>query len=427
MACCYLHAVHGRRRGAISRRLAAGVAGAALLPAVLTAGGAAVAERVDEVTGPFAPYVLRPTAYGVDATRTLVDVPPRLAVIDAGRLRSHVATLAFDRSTRAGAERAGDLVATMLEASGLDPVQSPVPGDAPNVFAEVPGHDCPAKVVVIGAHLDTMPGSPGADDNATGLAAIVEIADVVGRAGLPVTVRFAAFSGEEDGQIGSTAMAEDLARNHTDVAAMLSLDMIGYTSTAIDPLSGTPSDYLAMAAVPGSDLLARTWGAAARTYVPELPAAALVVPPRAFPGVLRSDHRSFYRVGYPVLGVSDVGPIRNPNYHRPTDTPDTLDYPFLTASTRAIAAGLITFASVDEDRDGVADVCVRPSHTRRPDTTTTTGPAAPSSTLPPATSLAATTSTAPTASPDPPSPAVHRNPAAAVAATPRRAAPTYAG
>ena len=82
-----------------------------------------------------------------------------------------------------------------------------------------------------------------------------------------------------------------------------------------------------------------------------------MIDPVVLPDIFRSDHAAFIEAGYPGLMATDTANFRNPNYHQPTDTPATIDAAFLEASTRAALAGLVTYASVDNDQDGTADVC----------------------------------------------------------------------
>ena len=133
--------------------------------------------------------------------------------------------------------------------------------------------------------------------------------------------------------------------------------MLGYATDDIDPLTGLPGDYLGMISDPTSAPLARAFAAAAYTYTPEFPAFGAVIDPNVLPDILRSDHAAFLAEGYPALMATDTANFRNPNYHQPTDTPDTLDPAFLTGSIRAALAGLATYASVDTDGDGTSDVC----------------------------------------------------------------------
>jgi hypothetical protein len=103
--------------------------------------------------------------------------------------------------------------------------------------------------------------------------------------------------------------------------------------------------------------MAKAFGAAAYTYVPEFPAFSAVIDPAVLPDIYRSDHAAYALNGYPALMATDTANFRNPNYHTINDTPDTLDWDFLRNSSRAALAGTAVYASSDQDGDGYADLC----------------------------------------------------------------------
>jgi hypothetical protein len=361
------------------------VAVAALVGQAVGAAPAGPADdRFDDITGPMGAFVVRPDAFGIDASRTLVDVAPLLDSIDRQRAMDTLTALAFPR-TAGGPEQARqdarDLVTAQFEDAGYD-VQSQSVDlngvDSPNLFVEQPGTECPGRTIVIGAHYDSAhPTGPGADDNASGIAGTMELARALADHPLPVTVRFAAWSYEEAGLVGSAAMAQQMKADGREVVGAISLEMIGFTKPDIDPLTGLPSTYLAMISDPTSAPLARTFGAAAYTYAPEFPGFGAVIDPKVLPDILRSDHAAFLKAGFPALMATDTANFRNPNYHTATDTVASLDPAFHLGSTRAALAGLVTFGSVDGDGDGHADACVAPA-------TATTTSTTPSPTAPPA-------------------------------------------
>jgi Zn-dependent M28 family amino/carboxypeptidase len=202
-----------------------------------------------------------------------------------------------------------------------------------------------------------------------------------------VTVRFAAWSYEEAGLVGSAAMAQQMKADGREVVGAISLEMIGFTKPDIDPLTGLPSTYLAMISDPTSAPLARTFGAAAYTYAPEFPGFGAVIDPKVLPDILRSDHAAFLKAGFPALMATDTANFRNPNYHTATDTVSTIDPDFLEASSRAALAGLITLGSLDQDQDGSADACTQDLApitvtTAPPVTTTPADPVAPAAAEP---------------------------------------------
>ena len=392
-----------RRRGALGLAAVAAVlamhATAPLAEAGTTGRGAPRGDaRFDAITGPMKDVLIRPEDFWVDPSRTLVDVPAVLGGLDAARERAFVEALAFPRSvadTEATREAARTIVRDGLADAGFSTQELAVTNprydlESPDIYAELAGTQCPSKVLVIGGHYDSVRNGPGADDNASGIAAVVELAHALRDHPLPVSVRFVGFSFEETGYWGSKAMAARDRADGVDVIGAASFDMIAYTSAAKDPLTNLPSSrYLVVVSDPGSEKLPNLFAAGALRYVPEALLYGLVIDPKVLPDINRSDHASYEAEGFDGMIANDVGVVRNPNYHRPTDTVDTLDWPFLARSTRALAAGAATFGSVDQDRNGTADACE--GKLVAPPTTTTTATSASTVSSPEAT----TTSTLP--------------------------------
>lgn len=336
------------------------VAGGPATPASAGAGH----DFFDQLNGPFASFVVFPDQFGIDATKVVVDVPELVGSVDQARAQAFVESLAFPRTAEGppqDREAAIELVTGTFEEIGYEPqFQSVVLDgfDEPNIYAELPGTQCPERVLVVGAHYDSAtPGGAGADDNASGVAGLFELARALHDNPLPITVRLVSWSYEEEGLVGSIAMAERDQAQGTDVVGAVSLEMIGYTTPDIDPLTGVPGEYLAMVADPHSADLARAYGAGAFTYVPEFPAAGAIIDPTFLPDIYRSDHAAYALRGYQGLLVTDTSNFRNPNYHTIGDTPDTLDYEYLANSARAAIAGTATYAASDQDGDGLADLC----------------------------------------------------------------------
>ncbi|MBX3313556.1 MAG: M20/M25/M40 family metallo-hydrolase [Actinobacteria bacterium] len=349
----------------IRRAVAGGAVAVALVAGVAGVGSADPADdRFDDITGPLASTVVYPDQFGMDPSKVVVDPTPLLGSIDRDRAMAFVESLAFPR-TAAGPEsarqEARDLVAAGLTDAGYEPVlQSVVRNgvDSPNLYAELAGTDCPSRVFVIGGHYDSAhPEGAGADDNATGVAGMLELARALRDHPLPITVRFASWSYEEVGLLGAFEMATTLADEDADVVGAVSLEMLGYTAEGTDALTGLPNDYLAMVADPSSAVLARTFGAAAFRYTPEHPAFGAVIDPAVLGDILRSDHAAFLSQGFPALMATDTANFRNPNYHTVGDTPETLDPDYLAANVRTMLAGLVTYASSDQNDDGRADLC----------------------------------------------------------------------
>lgn len=205
---------------------------------------------------------------------------------------------------------------------------------APNQAA-----DHPDEIIVIGAHYDTVTGCPGANDNATGVAALLELARRFRRVEPQRTIRFVAFVNEEPpffqtAQMGSLVNANAARARGDRIVGMLALETMGYYADAggsqqypaeeMRGLYPDVGDFIGFVANTESrDLLERAARVfESRSLVP-LQAAAL---PAALPGTGWSDHWSFWQAGYPAMMVTDTAPWRYPWYHTPDDTPDKIDF-----------------------------------------------------------------------------------------------------
>lgn len=201
--------------------------------------------------------------------------------------------------------------------------------------------------IVIGAHYDSAPGTPGADDNASAVAALLELADHLGRRGPGRRpVELVAYDLEEYGFVGSRRHARDLRAAGTSVELMISLEMLGFTA----PSQGLPpflagrrevGDFIGLVANEAAAGPFAVVEAACRRD-PDLPVESLVLPGTGtdFPEARLSDHASFWDEGFPAMMVTDTSFLRNPHYHMPSDRPETLDYPFLARVTTAMCRAL---------------------------------------------------------------------------------------
>jgi hypothetical protein len=273
-----------------------------------------------------------------------------------GRLRGHVEQLARSPRLPGSPEhrRAAEYIRDQLLHAGFavrewDFREGDLAGT--NLLTE-PLPDRPELPLMIwGAHYDTAPGSPGADDNASAVAALLELATWVqlnlGAAERPRTrLQLAAYDLEEWGYGGSMAHSREVSRARTRLRGMVSLEMLGYTdhrpgSQRLPPhLAGRYPDVGNFIGVCGNqasrDLLQEV--TAELQSVPGLPVEFLAVPGNGelLPEVRLSDHSPFWDLGYQALMITDTSFFRNPHYHQITDTPDKLDYPFLARVTAGV-------------------------------------------------------------------------------------------
>jgi Zn-dependent M28 family amino/carboxypeptidase len=207
-----------------------------------------------------------------------------------------------------------------------------------NVIAEIPGSARANEIVVIGAHYDTVYDCPGADDNSSGVAALLELARLLEGSHPARTVRFVAFVNEEPpwfqtDDMGSLVYAEQAHKLKENIVAAISIETIGMYSDAegsqqypagFKSLYPSKGNFVAFIGNLGSRSLVRDAVRSFRSST-RFPSQGSAVP-AAIPGVGWSDHWSFWEEGYPAIMVTDTAIFRNPNYHQPTDKPDTLNY-----------------------------------------------------------------------------------------------------
>ena len=236
----------------------------------------------------------------------------------------------------------------------------------PNVIGTLRGTGCPDVSFIIGAHYDTVNSSPGADDNASGVAAMLEIARVLSNESFQPSIEFVGFSFEEDGLVGSRQMAAQARAAGKEIAGVLVFDMIGYTcdepgcQTYPPGLSGPDiGDFIAVVGNTASAPLLQIFTEASASAVPALPVSPLEVPGKGetFPHSRRSDHAPFWDQGYRSLMITDTANFRNPNYHQATDTLGTVNVDFTADVANAALAAVIESVIPDYDADGMVNAC----------------------------------------------------------------------
>lgn len=233
--------------------------------------------------------------------------------------------------------------------------------DCANLEVSIPGTSRPGEIIIIGAHYDSVTGSPGADDNASAVAALLEISRLLAGARPARSLRLVAFVNEEPpfffwGNMGSAIYAKAARRRGDDIRAMFSLEMLGYYSDERHSQHYPPllrhffpdrGNFIGFVANLRSRSLLKQAVAAFREKS-DFPAESAALP-AWLPGVAWSDQLSFWRQGYRGVMVTDTAFYRNPYYHTPLDTPDCLDYARLAAVTDGLAcafAGLAEQASL---------------------------------------------------------------------------------
>jgi len=261
-------------------------------------------------------------------------------------LKRHVSALAGDIGER-NVWRDGSMAAaaayirrTLIDAGYTVNIQSFTSRGVTvnNLEAVLPGKAHAEEIIVVGAHYDSVADSPGANDNASGVAAMLELARLLAGTALPRSVHFVAFANEEapffyGDEMGSNRYAARARAQGARIEAMLSLETIGYYTdqngsqrypfpfNLFYPNTGNFIGFVGNLSSRG--LVRRAVGAfRAHTAFPSEGVAA----PSGIEGVHWSDHWSFWEAGYPAIMVTDTAPFRYPDYHRATDVPGALDY-----------------------------------------------------------------------------------------------------
>ncbi len=280
------------------------------------------------------------------------------------RLRRHVGVLAGEIGERnvwrpPALRAAADYIRTEFSLLGYDVTAQSYETHGmrcENLEVAVPGISRASEIIVAGAHYDTVAGSPGADDNASGVAGVMEIARALRPLCLERTVKLVAFVNEEApffyfGEMGSKVYAEVARRRNDDIRTMLSLEMLGYYSDA--PGSQTYPPFLHWFYPNCGNFIGFVSNLRSRRALSEVvrafransdfPAERLASP--AFvPGVAWSDQLSFWRAGYPGVMVTDTAFHRYPHYHRASDTPDEIRYPEMARVVDGLAKAIAMIA-----------------------------------------------------------------------------------
>ncbi len=230
-----------------------------------------------------------------------------------------------------------------------------------NLEIALAGAAAASEIILVGAHYDSVGGSPGANDNASGVAALLELGRMLKDAGLRRTVRLVAFVNEEPpffywGEMGSAVYAKAARRRGDDIRMMMSLEMLG----AYGELPGSQryppflrwfypdrANFIAFVSNLGSRRVLRRAVAAFRA-ASAFPAESLAAP-SLVPGVSWSDQLSFWREGYAAIMVTDTAFYRYPHYHSAQDTPEKIDYARMAQVVEGLARAIVLLANDAEE------------------------------------------------------------------------------
>jgi Zn-dependent M28 family amino/carboxypeptidase len=292
--------------------------------------------------------------------------------VSIDRIRAHIQALEGVRHPVAAPEAleaAADYLAQSLGSFGYDMSEHLFQDHGRpfrNVIATRTGLRHPGERVILLAHYDTVAGTPGADDNASGVAVLLEIARVLANSGFERTVQFIGVSLEENdrdddpdsGTRGSRALAAHARNNGWNIEGVVVLESVGYAGDGVVQTlpPGVPiplpeaGNFLAVVGNERSSELVAGFVSAVERYRVDLPHIVLAVPGNGelLPDSRRSDHASFWDEGFPAIMLTDTTNFRNPNFHGPTDTLETLNLEFASMVALATTGLLVTMARIAE-------------------------------------------------------------------------------
>lgn len=284
------------------------------------------------------------------------------------RLERTVRRLEGPRHPRAAPDaltRAADLIREDFEGAGFSAERRPFEfrgATYDNILGRREGSNPDLPSLLVGAHFDTISTSPGADDNASGVAVLLEVARCAAHLELERSLELVGFNLEEPQdlvgtyRVGSKRFASNARQSGVRYAGALILEMVGYTdpepgAQKVPPLvfKRVPSEGTFLAAVGDgrSKRLLRAFEEASERHLPQLTLVTYRTWLRGWllPLTRLSDNASFWDQGFPALMITDTAFLRNPHYHRRTDVADTLDYSFMADAARAVLATIFELCS----------------------------------------------------------------------------------
>jgi len=258
-----------------------------------------------------------------------------------------------------------NLLLTRFANLGLKTREAIDPTGGINVIGRLPGLRDEATTFIIAAHYDTVPGSPGADDNGSGVVGMLEAARILSQTRFERTLVFIGFDNEELGLLGSRAYVQTQRPSFEHIGGVLNFEMIGFwrdvpNSQAIPAgfnllfpdfyasviAQGSRGNFIASLANTSSGPLRSMFDSVAATYVPALRCLSLAVSGNGeiAPDLRRSDHAPFWDAGFQALMLTDTAEFRNTNYHKASDTRETLNLDFMANVLKAAAATAMQLA-----------------------------------------------------------------------------------
>lgn len=287
-----------------------------------------------------------------------------------------------DRSEKARVhkKKVHDSIVSYFNAQQLNTYEQKISDDnqvASNIIGDKDGLADSAAVFIVCAHYDTVAGSPGADDNASGVAGIMELIRILSQYNFGHTIRFIAFDMEENEAYGSRQYLKIEPDNAISIIkGVIDYDMIGYYSAAEesqqiptgfdilfpDSYKKVASDkfrgdFMLLSANEPSEFIAREFMTSGREYVPSLEIIPLIAEGNgeSAPALSMGDHGSFWAKKIPAIHIGDGTVTRNPHYHQNTDLPGSINYKFMGDIIRATLVAVARLSKINHSTYAVTN------------------------------------------------------------------------
>jgi hypothetical protein len=300
-----------------------------------------------------------------------LNLPAILGFVDSAMVVEHMQFLSVQRnhSAHQGAlNTIRDSIATRFNRFGLQTQTSSFnfgTFGGQNIWGRHPGLLDERKTIIVDGHYDAVANSPGADDNASAVAATLISAQILSLFNFEKTIKFIAFDKEENGLLGSGHYVSNSIPPFEDIEVVLNMEMIGYYDdapntqqiptgfsqlfpVAVDSItaSGNQGKWLFVVGNTNSSAYSAAYDSIARAHIPHVNTLRLDVPGNGqiAPDLRRSDHAKFWDAGYKALMLTDGADFRNANYHTPGDSVGTLNIDFLIRNIQATLMVAATLA-----------------------------------------------------------------------------------
>ena len=308
----------------------------------------------------------------VATDRKRPDIAQMISLIDSASVYADMQFLSIPRhhaTAPSGLELVKDSLVSVFSRTGLQTTRLPFNVGAiaaENILGRKPGLFQEENVIIIDGHFDAVPNTPGADDNATAVAAVLAAARVFENYHFNKSINFLGFDLEELGLLGALNYVANSISSYENIEAVINGEMLGYYDTtqnsqqiplgfnvafpaAIDSINSENNRGIFLFVIgntQNSSALSSYFDSVARQYVPDVRSIVLNAPGTGAltPDLRRSDHAVFWDAGIPALMITDGADTRNPHYHQISDNLNTINFPFLVRNIKAMVATVTSLA-----------------------------------------------------------------------------------